>query len=128
MEPVPSLDWLAVPCPVHPGVRSAILAARACCWLTCNSRSTQAPDPFPWGSSLSSPSLYVYPGLSSLRYRIWHLALLNFTQLVTAQHCNLSGTLCKTSLSSMKSTDPSNLVLFVNVILFISATLLGPHQ
>lgn len=44
------------------------------------------------------PSLYVDPGLLCFSYKIQHLCLLNFMQLVIAKTFNLPKSLCKASV------------------------------
>lgn len=67
-------------------------------------------------SSISSPNLYVQPGIPHHTCKTWQLLLLNFTPLVIGQVSNLSKSLCKTSLPFRESSVPPNLVSSANLL------------
>lgn len=101
--PIPSLNQISTLCLMHPSVRLALLDARAHSSLIFNWLSTKTHMiSFLQGSSPAS----VFTGLPHPRYRIWHLFLFSFMELVIAQPCYSSRALCKASLPLRKLTAP----------------------
>lgn len=96
---------------------------RAHKWLRFSCHQAESPDAFPLekASSLSSPGLYIQPGLSHPRYRSICLFLWSFTQLVTAQHSSLSRPFFVASLLWNESTTPPSVVSSTNLYSILSS-------
>lgn len=102
---------------MHPRTWLDLMAAKANYWPRFNLPSTTASRflSVEQLSSLSTLTLYIYPGLPYPRCTMWHL-LLNFMWLVIAQPSNVSRSLCKAFWPLRKSTAPPNLVSFVRLL------------
>lgn len=125
---IPSFTHLAVLCLMHPWVQLALLTTEACCCLMVNLLLTRTPKSLSMGlfSTLSSPTLYIQPGLPQSRCSIQHLVLLNLL-LMIAQLSVLTTSLCKASSPSRESIAPPDVVSSTDLF-EVYLQLLHPHH